>query len=49
MAVRIQLTARAAVRTAWPEGPDVTATIRDESLLLECAEAMLDEIDGVLG
>ncbi|HEV8649406.1 MAG TPA: hypothetical protein VG276_08370 [Actinomycetes bacterium] len=48
MAVRIQLTARRR-RATRPENPDVTATISDESCLLECAEAMLAEIDGVLG
>jgi len=49
MAVRIQLTARAAVRPARPEGTDVTAIVRDESRLLERAETLLAEIDAALG
>lgn len=49
MAVRVQLTGRAGARQAGPEGADVTATVIDESRLLEAADAVLGEIDAALG
>ena len=48
MAVQVQLTARRR-RATRPAGPEVTATICDESRLLERAEAVLAEIEAALG